>query len=119
MSSAPNRTDAQYRIRLTELPSYAFDIPVSPLGALGEIPVAYAAFQVEPYEGAERAKTTYFLYANDEYCRLAGCKLEDIRGVSHLEVSNSEDAQWSLDCYQAAFCGKTINGMAFSPLMQS
>ena len=119
MNNTPSGVDAQYRIRLSELPPYVKDIPDSPLGVLGDIPVAYAAFQVEPYEGAEKAKTVYFLFANDEYCRLAGCKAEDIVGVSHLEVSKSEDVRWPVDCYQAAFCGKTVSGTAYSQLVQS
>ena len=119
MDSTPNRVNEDYRIRLAELPPYALDIPESSLGELGDVPAAYAVFQVEVDEGAERAKTTYYLYANDEYCRLTGCTLEEIRGVSHLEVSKSEESRWPVHCYQAAYCGKNVNGIAYSPLVQS
>ena len=119
MEGSQPGNDTQYRIRLAELPPYASDIPASALGALGDIPVAYAVFQVEADEGAGKAKATYFLYANDDYCCLAGCTAEEIQGVSHLEVSKSEDARWPVDCYQAAFCGKAVNGISYSPLVQS
>ena len=118
MGSTPNRVSEKYRVRLAELPPYARDVPDSPMGAFGDVPAACAAFFVELDE-SEKVKGTFYLYANDEYCRLAGCRAEDILGVSHLEISNSEDPKWPVDCYQAAYCGKTTNGIAYSPLLQS
>ena len=119
MDGTSNLTATQYRIRLEEIPSSVFDMPEHPLGVFGELPVAYAVFQIDADEEAERSKTSYYLYANDEYCRMTGCKLEDIQGVSHLEVSNSEYPNWPTACFQAAYRGKTTNGIVYSPFVQS
>ncbi|MBQ9003609.1 MAG: GGDEF domain-containing protein, partial [Eggerthellaceae bacterium] len=110
--------DDTFRSRIDSINPLVRDIPESSLGPFGNVPAAYAVFQIDAKEGAERAERVFFLYASPEYCRLANCKLEDIQGISHLEVVKSESEEWPVQCYRAATQGETFNGMMYSPLVE-
>ena len=111
------RDDGTFRTRLDSINPLVRDMPERPLGPFGDIPAAYAVFQVEAEEGAGKAERTFFLYASPEYCRIANCELEDIQGASHLEVVKSESKDWPVQCYRAAMLGESFSGISYSQLV--
>ncbi|MBR3316966.1 MAG: EAL domain-containing protein [Atopobiaceae bacterium] len=85
------------------------------LGSYGDVPVAYAVFQVVLNDAGDEVVDTKYVYANDMYCEWLGLERSRIIGRSFLSAIDNASTMWFPYCYRAAILKEHIHDMVYSP----
>lgn len=88
------------------------------VAAYGDIPVAYAVFDVDIDAGAAKATDSRYVFVNEEYGRACSRGIERLIGVSHLEVGAIDKAEWLDKCYRVVANGETVQGFEYNQLVR-
>ncbi|HAM14423.1 MAG TPA: hypothetical protein DCP91_00865 [Eggerthellaceae bacterium] len=93
-------------------------VPEPALRPFGEVPGAYAIFQVDVDAETGRATDARYVYASPEYGRITRRTTERLVGRSHLEIGEVDADEW-LELCRRAVGGEQLNGLEYNPLARS